>query len=133
MSSKLTSAQIIALGDYLEPDYDPTSLTISQLLGVLGFHNIQYPVPYSKPKLVKTFNEELKTRAAKFKKERLKKENSIASDEGILNGHTGELLNKGKVRTGHLLYLYIHLAFLPGTLGCSSFLTPYITNTSRRR
>ncbi|PPQ80965.1 hypothetical protein CVT24_013179 [Panaeolus cyanescens] len=96
MSSKLTSAQVIALGEYLDPDFDPSTLTISQLLGVLGYHNIQYPMPYSKPKLVKTFNQELKTRAAKFKKERLKKENSIASDEGILDGHTGQLLNKGK-------------------------------------
>ncbi|KIK59881.1 hypothetical protein GYMLUDRAFT_44358 [Collybiopsis luxurians FD-317 M1] len=92
--SRLTAAQIIALGDYLEPDFDPATLTISQLLGVLGYHNIIYPTPYSKAKLVQVFNDEVKRRATKFKKERLKKENSIASDDGIKDGVTGEYLSR---------------------------------------
>lgn len=90
--SRLTSAQVIGLGEYLEPDFEPTTLTVSQLLGVLGYHNVRYPTPYSKPKLVQLFNEEIKTRASKFKKERLKKENSIASDDGIVDGVTGQPL-----------------------------------------
>lgn len=90
--SRLTSAQVIGLGEYLEPDFEPTTLTVSQLLGVLGYHNVRYPTPYSKPKLVLLFNEEIKTRASKFKKERLKKENSIASDDGIVDGVTGQPL-----------------------------------------
>ncbi|KAK7054928.1 inner nuclear membrane protein enriched at telomere/subtelomere region [Paramarasmius palmivorus] len=96
--SRLSAAQVIALGEYLEPDFDPATLTISQLLGILGFHNIVYPTPYSKPKLVQLFNDEVKRRASKFKKERLKKENSIASDDGITDGLTGEPLNKRKAR-----------------------------------
>jgi len=96
--SRLTSAQVISLGEYLEPDFDPSSLTVSQLLGVLGFHNIRYPTPYTKGKLVLLFNDEVKTRASKFKKERIMKENSIASEEGITDGVTGQPLgNKGKV------------------------------------
>lgn len=96
--SRMTAAQVISLGEYLEPDFDPTSLTVSQLLGVLGYHNTPYPTPYTKAKLVHVFNNEVKPRAAKFKKERLKKENSIASEEGITDGHTGRPLgNKGKV------------------------------------
>ena len=96
--SRLTSAQVISLGEYLEPDFDPSTLTVSQLLGILGFHNIRYPTPYTKGKLVQLFNDEIKTRAAKFKKERIKKENSIPSDDGIMDGITGEPLNsKGKV------------------------------------
>lgn len=94
MSSRLTAAQIIAQGDYLEPDFEPTTLTISQLLGVLGYHNIVYPTPYTKLKLAQVFNEEVKRRAAKFKKERLKKENSIASDHGIKDGVTGQYISK---------------------------------------
>ncbi|KAF9451065.1 hypothetical protein P691DRAFT_808908 [Macrolepiota fuliginosa MF-IS2] len=94
MSSRLTSAQIIALGEYLGPDFDPTTLTVSQLLGVLGYHNIAYPTPYSKPKLVQRFEEEIKTKATKLKKERLKKANSIASDDGITDGLTGKPLGK---------------------------------------
>ncbi|KAK7014895.1 inner nuclear membrane protein SRC1 [Favolaschia claudopus] len=90
--SRLTSAQIIAQGDYLSPSFNASTLTVSQLLGVLGYHNIVYPTPYSKPKLVALFDAEIKPRASKFIKERLKAESSIASDEGITDGHTGEPL-----------------------------------------
>ncbi|KAJ2916040.1 hypothetical protein MD484_g4372, partial [Candolleomyces efflorescens] len=94
--SRLTSAQVISLGEYLEPDFNPASLTVSQLLGVLGYHNIPYPTPYSKPKLVQLFNDEIKARSTKFKKERLKKANSLPSDDGITDGITGKPLNGGK-------------------------------------
>ncbi|KAJ6502586.1 Man1-Src1p-C-terminal domain-containing protein [Mycena sanguinolenta] len=90
--SRLTSAQIIAQGHYLDSDFEPSSLTVSQLLGVLGYHNIVYPTPYSKPKLIALFDAEIKPRTSKFKKERLKAEASIASEEGITDGHTGEPL-----------------------------------------
>ena len=98
--SRMTAAQIIALGEYLEPDFDPASLTVPQLLGVFGFHNINYPSPYTKGKLVQLFNDEIKPRSAKLKKERIKRENSQASDDGITDGVTGRPLNEGrKVRT----------------------------------
>ena len=92
--SRMTAAQVISLGEYLNTDFDPTSLTVSQLLGVLNYHNINYPTPYSKPKLIQLFNDELKSKATKWRKERIKKENSIASDEGIIDGATGEPIRK---------------------------------------
>jgi hypothetical protein len=92
--SKFTSAQIIAAGHYLEPDFDAASLTVSQLLGVLGYHNIVYPSPYSKPKLIALFNSEIQPCASKFKKERLKAQASIASDDGITDGVTSEPLTE---------------------------------------
>jgi hypothetical protein len=101
--SRLTSAQVISLGEYLRPDFDSSSLTVPQLLGVLGYHNVRYPTPYTKAKLVQLFNSEIKTKASQFKKERLKKENSIASEDGITDGLTGEPLNKGKVGNFHVL------------------------------
>ncbi|KXN82080.1 Inner nuclear membrane protein SRC1 [Leucoagaricus sp. SymC.cos] len=94
MTTRLTSAQIVALGEYLEPEFDPSTLTVSQLLGVLGYHNVPYPTPYSKPKLIQRFEEEIKKKGAKLKKERLKKANSIASDDGITDGLTGKPLGK---------------------------------------
>ncbi|KAG5727627.1 hypothetical protein E4T56_gene12244 [Termitomyces sp. T112] len=96
--SRLTSAQVIALGEYLEPTFDPASLTVSQLLGVLGYHNVKYPTPYSKSKLAMIFNEEIKAKSVQLKKERVKKENSIASDDGILDGTTGQPLRKESVK-----------------------------------
>jgi hypothetical protein len=97
MSSRLTAAQVIGLGEYLNSDFDPASLTVSQLLGVLGYHNINFPTPYSKPKLIQLFNEEIKPKAAKFKRERIRKEQSIASDDGITDGITGKPIGGEKV------------------------------------
>ncbi|KIP09118.1 hypothetical protein PHLGIDRAFT_12180 [Phlebiopsis gigantea 11061_1 CR5-6] len=94
--SRLTTAQIIEQGDYLKPDFDPASLTVSQLLGVFGFHNVMYPSPYTKPKLVQLFNDEIKARAPQLKKERLSRQNSQASDDGITDGLTGRPLNEGR-------------------------------------
>uniref|UniRef100_D8PVI6 Man1/Src1 C-terminal domain-containing protein n=1 Tax=Schizophyllum commune (strain H4-8 / FGSC 9210) TaxID=578458 RepID=D8PVI6_SCHCM len=94
--SRLTTAQVIAQGHYLDPDFNPASLTVSQLLGVFGYHNIQYPTPYNKPTLVKLFNDEIKAKAKKFKRERVKKDNSFASDDGITDGVTGQPLNGGR-------------------------------------
>ncbi|KAL1717510.1 Man1-Src1p-C-terminal domain-containing protein [Schizophyllum commune] len=94
--SRLTTAQVIAQGHYLDPDFNPASLTVSQLLGVFGYHNIQYPTPYNKPTLVKLFNDEIKAKAKKFKRERAKKDNLLASDDGITDGVTGQPLNGGR-------------------------------------
>ncbi|KAF9820218.1 hypothetical protein IEO21_01651 [Rhodonia placenta] len=94
--SRLTAAQVIAIGDYLEPDFDPASLTVPQLLGIFGYHNINYPSQYTKPKLVQLFSDEIKPKVVKLKRERSKKENSQASDDGIKDGVTGRPLNEGK-------------------------------------
>lgn len=103
--SRMTPAQIIAIGEYLETDFDPSKLTVSQLLGVLSYHNIAYPTPYSKTKLVQLFNEELKPRSAKYKKERTKRASSVASDDGITDGLTGQPLNATrKVSSGLILF-----------------------------
>ncbi|KAF8654062.1 hypothetical protein AX16_003596 [Volvariella volvacea WC 439] len=88
--SRLTAAQVITRGEYLEADFDSASLTVSQLLGVLNYHNIRYPTPYSKAKLVQLFNDEIKSRTAQLKKERSKRENSNPSDDGITDGVTGQ-------------------------------------------
>ncbi|KAH7916049.1 Man1-Src1p-C-terminal domain-containing protein [Hygrophoropsis aurantiaca] len=95
MSRTSTTAQIIALGEYLKPEFDPSNLTVSQLLGVLGYHNIQYPTPYTKPKLVQLFNAEIKSKSSPLKRERIRKENSLASDDGITDGITGKPINGG--------------------------------------
>lgn len=93
MSRALTAAQVISLGEYLNSDFDPATLTVSQILGVFGYHNIRFPTPYTKPKLVQLFLDEIRPKAAKFKRDRLKKENSLASDDGITDGATGKLLS----------------------------------------
>lgn len=88
--SRPTAIHIINRGEYLEEGFDLASLTVSQLLGILGYHNVPYPTPYTKTKLIETFNNEIKPKAAKFKKERAKRKNAVASDEGIKDGVTGK-------------------------------------------
>ena len=101
MSRALTAAQVIEKGDYLRPDFDPSTLTISQLLGVFGFHNIDFPSPYTKGKLVQVFHDALRPHVARLQRERLSRQNSLASDDGITDGVTGRPIGDGRrVRGG---------------------------------
>lgn len=90
--SRLTSAQVIQLGHYLDEDFDPATLTVAQLLGVFGYHNVNYPSQYTKPKLVQVYEDQIRPRASKLKRDKLKQQNSVASNEGIVDGLTGEPL-----------------------------------------
>lgn len=101
--SRMTAAQVISLGAYLNDDFDPAALTVPQLLGVLGYHNVRYPTQYNKPKLIQLFNDEVKVNAPKLRRERLRKENSHASDDGITDGLTGMPLGGTKVACGIVL------------------------------
>jgi hypothetical protein len=125
--SRQTAAQVISLGEYLEPDFDPATLTVSQLLGVLGFHNIPYPTPYTKVKLVQRFNDDVKTRASKFKKERIKQESSMASDDGIMDGITGEPLNGKAMVWASGNDFGAPIGSLLGTFDSSFFTSPHET------
>ncbi|KAK0503223.1 Man1-Src1p-C-terminal domain-containing protein [Armillaria luteobubalina] len=95
MSTRLTTTQVIEQGRYLEPGFEASSLTVSQLIGVLLHHQVKFPTPYSKPKLVEIFNEEIKSKLSPLKRQRLKQESSIASDIGITDGVTGQPLTSG--------------------------------------
>jgi hypothetical protein len=128
MSRGLTAAQIVAAGDYLTADFDPGSLTVNQLLGVFGYHNITFPGNYTKPKLVDLFNDSIKANATKLRRERVNKANSIASDEGITNGHTGELLRQ-KVRLSRRARGMALRARLPGASGCKAHFASAVTRT----
>lgn len=90
--SRLTSAQVIQLGHYLDEDFDPAALTVAQLLGVFGYHNVNYPSQYTKPKLIQVYEDQIRPRASKLRREKLKQQNSVASNEGIVDGLTGEPL-----------------------------------------
>ena len=96
MATKLSTSEIIARGEYLEPDFNPSSLTVAQLLGIFGYHNVRYPSQYTKAKLVELFNSEIKPKSNSLQAERLSRQNSQASDEGIKDGITGRALNGGK-------------------------------------
>jgi hypothetical protein len=94
----VTLTQIIELGDYLKPTFDPKALTVPQLLGLMTYHNILYPSPYSKTKLIALFNNELKVKASVLQQERLDAESMAPSVEGIIDGHTGGPVHSDSLR-----------------------------------
>ena len=95
--SRLTSTEVISRGEYLDPEFDPMSLTMPHLLSILTLHAVKYPTPYNKSKLVQAFNEEIRPRVEQLKKERLKAEGSVASSHGIRDGITGESMSDVRV------------------------------------
>ncbi|QRW27204.1 sulfide-quinone oxidoreductase [Rhizoctonia solani] len=75
--SRLSATEVINRGDYLKPDFEPSTLTIPHLLSVLTYHGIKYPSPHTKGKLVE---------------EREARERKKPSNDGILDGHTGQAI-----------------------------------------
>ena len=56
--------------EYLQPSFDPNSVTMSRLRNIFLTHGIQYPNTAKKPELVEFFKQELKPRAKKILAER---------------------------------------------------------------
>lgn len=52
--------------DYLQPDFDPTSVTIPRLRSILVSHNIQYPATAKKAQLIEIFNENVVPQAKRI-------------------------------------------------------------------
>ncbi|TFY58833.1 hypothetical protein EVJ58_g6171 [Rhodofomes roseus] len=128
--SRLTAAQVIALGEYLDADFDPSTLTVAQLLGVFGYHNVNYPSQYTKPKLVQLFKDEIKVNANKLRRQRIKKENSQASDDGITDGLTGLPINEGKKASDLHLFTGSWANAKIRTARYEKIFTTFITSTS---
>lgn len=57
---------------YLEPGFDPTSLTIPRLRSILLAHNVNYPASAKKSQLVDLFNQNVAPQAKKIKSESLR-------------------------------------------------------------
>ncbi|KAG8960307.1 inner nuclear membrane protein enriched at telomere/subtelomere region [Tulasnella sp. 419] len=89
----LTTAEIIEMGEYLEPNFNPMALTMPQIQGILINHKISYPPHHNKAKLVQIFNEEFKPRAAEFRRERDAALKKSPSGKGIVDGVTGHAVN----------------------------------------
>ena len=52
--------------EYLQPSFDPSSLTMPRLRNILMTHNIQHPASAKKAQLVDAFNQDLKPQARKL-------------------------------------------------------------------
>ena len=52
---------------YLEPDFDPSSLTMPRLRSILVAHNVNYPSSAKKGQLVELFNENVRPQARQIR------------------------------------------------------------------
>lgn len=68
--------------DYLQPDFDPASITVPRLRSLLVRHNVQYPATAKKAQLVEIFNENVVPQAKRILDRRAK---AKRSSMGITN------------------------------------------------
>lgn len=57
---------------YLEPGFDPNSLTVPRLRSILLAHNVNYPASAKKPQLVELFSQNVASQAKKIKSDSLR-------------------------------------------------------------
>ena len=117
--SRPTTSQIIGKGDYLLPDFDPKTLTIAHLIGIFAYHQISYPPQHNKAKLVELYNEKIKKNGVTLRKQWQERQETLASEEGVVNGVTGSPVQKVRA----LLYAQrrAHVDLLDvSSAGCSS-------------
>lgn len=95
--SRPTTTQLIEQGNYLQPDFDPSTLTIPHIIGILAYHQIKYPSQANKAALIKIFNNEIKANHAVLLRQRIIKQEISASDNGIIDGVTGIPINPQQV------------------------------------
>lgn len=96
--SRPTTSQIISSGDYLQPDFDAKSLTIPHLIGIFAYHQVPYPPQHNKAKLLEIFEKEIKKNGTSLLKQRLERQETLASEDGIVDGVTGAPIAPPQVR-----------------------------------
>jgi hypothetical protein len=106
MPPPLTTTQVLQNGDYLSRDFDPSSLTVPQLLGILTYHNIRCAMPYRKGTLIEVFKGLITTQSAALKAEHQKQQDSMPSVDGITDGFTGKLIRQ-QVRSAVINFNYV--------------------------
>lgn len=75
--------------DYLQPGFDPKSLTMPRLRSILVAHNVSYPASAKKAQLIEIFNENVLPQARKILAQRAK---AKRSSKGIVDADAGQTL-----------------------------------------
>ena len=83
--------------EYLQPGFEPASLTVARLRGILVQYEIPYAASAKKPELISTFNEQLVPRARKILSARSRTTRTSkgitdmpSSQEGTVNGDSAQ-------------------------------------------
>ncbi|KAG8879542.1 inner nuclear membrane protein enriched at telomere/subtelomere region [Tulasnella sp. 332] len=95
MPPAVSAQTIIDRGDYLNPQFDPSTLQVAQFRGLFTYHRIPYPATGKKIDYVNVFNTYLKPRIPEFRKARENALRKEPSDDGIVDGVTGRRVGGG--------------------------------------
>lgn len=74
---------------YLEPDFDPSTLTVPRLRSILVAHNINYPSSAKKSQLIELFNTEVVPQARKIRTASARVKRTSRGIEDITTGRKG--------------------------------------------
>lgn len=75
--------------EYLEPDWDPSSVTIPRLRAILVAHNISYPASAKKAQLIEIFNTDVLPQARKIRAQNARVKRTSRGIEDITTGRKG--------------------------------------------
>lgn len=75
--------------EYLEPDWDPASVTIPRLRAILVAHNISYPASAKKAALIEIFNTSVLPQARKIRAQNARVKRTSRGIEDITTGRKG--------------------------------------------
>lgn len=90
--SKLTTQEVIDRGDYLNPGFEPSTLLVVQLRGILANHDVKFPASAPKAQLIRLFNDYIVPNATQYRQMR-RDSAAVRSDASdIVDGATGEYL-----------------------------------------
>ena len=92
-----TTSEIIASAVYLEDKYNPCVLTVSHLCGILHHHGINYTSDSKKSQLSSLFEKHITQNRAQLLRDRNTLNICEASNTGITDGVTGELISERDV------------------------------------
>ncbi|KAG8801955.1 inner nuclear membrane protein enriched at telomere/subtelomere region, partial [Serendipita sp. 411] len=92
MASKLTTQDIIDRGEYLEPDFEPSALTVVHLRGILHHHDVTVPGNAAKAVLVRAFQDHITANAQNLQRTRSKNALIDGNGSDILDVATGEYI-----------------------------------------
>lgn len=97
----LSSTEVIQDGTYLDEGFDPKTLTVAQLGGVLSHHGIiVLDRNRQKGNLLDIWKTGITDLGEKLRHERWRNKQIVASREGILDGLTGEPIENSTVCVG---------------------------------
>ena len=97
----LSTTELLDTGNYLDEGFDPNSLTIPILRGILLHHGITVPDRTTKTKLVELFRHQITVNLAGLKAVWLQRKNSAPCGDGITQVNFCQAVKRKRFLVSH--------------------------------